>query len=513
MEWLMPLVRRETRAAWRNRWTGVAFAWLLCLVGWTGVMLMPDQYETSARVFVDADAVLTPLLRGLSIDTSFNQQVDVLQRTLLSRPNLEKLVYQTDLQHSLRGPSDLERLVAELADQIKVRPETRGLFTVTYRNHSAKLTYDVVRTMVATFVESTGGTNRSGMENARLFMEGQIANYEQQLRAAERRRADFKEKYVDLLATDANGGMSHLEEAQNSLRLLLGSLEDALAKRETLTHELESTAPLLVTETDPGSPGGGGNGQRLAEAGRTLQELRLRDTEQHPDVVAARNRVAALLAGGNIGADASAAPVRPARSRSTPNPVFEQLKVRLVETDSVVASLKRQVADATRQRDRLEAIAHTAPGLQAEYININRDYDVLRRNYEELLSRRESMRIAAAAETSEDKERLRIVDPPQMPRVPVAPRRALFVSTVLLLGLSGGVAVTFLLARLDGSFRSLTALHSLGLPVLGGISLVVAAVPLRRRLVTAGTLASAVLLLCVIFVFLLHQFAITPGVA
>src|SRR5689334_7398865 len=189
MDSIRSLVEQYLRAAWRRRWMGVIIAWLVCGIGWVGVYLVPNQYESSARLYVDADAILTPLLRGLAADSAPTGQLEVLQRTLLSRPNLEKVISKTDLDLSVTGPSDRERLLQELATGIQVKPQTKNLFTITYRNRSAKVAHDVVQTLLTLFVESATGSNRNDMENARRFLEHQISSYEQQLRAAEKRRA------------------------------------------------------------------------------------------------------------------------------------------------------------------------------------------------------------------------------------------------------------------------------------------------------------------------------------
>src|ERR1700742_352862 len=173
------LITQYLRAAWRRRWMGVIVAWLVCAVGWVGVYAIPNQFEASARLFVDADAVLTPLLRGLAADSAPTTQLEVLQRTLLSRPNMEKLISKTDLDLTLNGPTDRERLLSRLATEIRVNPQTRNLFTITYRDKSPKMAHDVVQTLLTIFVESATGGNRSDMDNARHFLEHQIASYEQ----------------------------------------------------------------------------------------------------------------------------------------------------------------------------------------------------------------------------------------------------------------------------------------------------------------------------------------------
>ncbi|MDE2577119.1 MAG: hypothetical protein KGL55_17585, partial [Rhodospirillales bacterium] len=199
MSAVLIMARRILIAAWRYRWAAVALSWIVCGAGWTIVYLIPNQYEASARLYVNVDAVLTPLLRGIALDNSLNGQLDILQRTLLSRPNLEKLVSNTDLDLRIRGPADMETMVNGLAQAITITPQTENLFRITYRNTSPKLAYDVVQAVLTTFIESRTGNNRAEMDNAQLFLQQQIAGYERQLRDAEKKRADFRAKYVDLL--------------------------------------------------------------------------------------------------------------------------------------------------------------------------------------------------------------------------------------------------------------------------------------------------------------------------
>jgi polysaccharide chain length determinant protein (PEP-CTERM system associated) len=502
MQALQTLIQRRLTSAWHYRWQAVLFTWLVCALGWAGVFAIPNQFESSARMYVDAEAVLTPLLRGLAVDTSNAGQVDMLQRTLLSRPNLDKLISKTDLELELTSPADREQLIDKLTGDIRILPQTRNLFTITYRNKSPRLAYDVVRTMLATFVESKTGNSRSDMETANKFLSEQIASYERQLRDAERRRADFKARYAELLPGD--GGLSRLDQQNQVIRQLQGQLQDALARRETLNQGLSTTPQQLVTETDAAGPGGGRSGNaRLRTAEQQLAELRLRYTETHPDVVAQRKLVASIRSGA-AGPDPSApatpaASPTPGRSRTASNPVYEQLRVRVVENDATVASLQRQIADALKERDRLQDVARGAPGLQAEFMNMNRDYDVLQKNYQELSARRESMRISTAADAEGDKVKIQVIDPPQIPQVPVAPKRVLLVSGVLAAGLAAGTALAFLLVQMDQSFHSLEDLRVLGLPVVGGVSMLAASIPFSRRLFTVASFALALAVPAVVY--------------
>ena len=288
MDEFRTLLRRYVLGAWRKRWFAIAVSWMVCVAGWVFVSTIPNQYESSARLYVDSDAVLTPLLRGLALDNTPVSQLDVLQRTLLSRPNLEKLISKTDLELSITGPADLEQLVAGLANSIRITPQTRNLFTISYRNPTPKLAYDVVQSILSIFIESKVGSSRTDMENARVFLDQQIALYERQLREAEARRAEFRTKYVDLLPSD--NGVSRLESARAQVQALEGRLADAQIRHDMMRREMSTIPENLTLESNVPMilPGGFGTAAaanaQLVQAEANLAALRLRYTEQHPDV-------------------------------------------------------------------------------------------------------------------------------------------------------------------------------------------------------------------------------------
>ncbi len=515
MDEFRTLLRRYGLGVWRKRWVAIAVSWLVCMAGWAFVSTIPDQFEASARLYVDSDAVLTPLLHGLALDDTPASELDVLQRTLLSRPNLEKLISKTDLELGITGPAGLETLVARLGTDIRIVPQTRNLFTITYRNATPRLAYDVVQAVLSIFIESKVGTNRTDMENARVFLQQQIAWYERQLREAEARLAEFRTKYVDLLPSEANGGASRLETARSQITDLQGEIDDLTNKREVLKRELATTPAMLDADAVSMAAGGSRANPEIQKAEAALAELRLRYTEQHPEVVNARNHLAMLRANPPAAAADAGAQTPRARANSVPNLAYQTIKTQLFDTEIQLASRQRQLAAATRERGRLEEIARSVPGLQAEFANLNRDYDVVHRNYTELLSRREAMRIAAAADTDADKVKMQIVDPPLVPQNPVAPKRSLLFSAVLLAGLGAGAGVVILLLQFDQSYHSIDDLRELGLPVAGGISLLGAAVPMRRQLISVASFALALLLLCAVYGGLLYHLHMlqTPGVA
>jgi polysaccharide chain length determinant protein (PEP-CTERM system associated) len=472
MDNLRELAGRYGGLAWRRRWWGILAAWVICIGGWAGIATLPNQYEANARVYIDADAVLTPLLKGIAVESSLQDELDLLQHMLLSRPNLERIIQKTDLQLETITPTDTERMVERLADRIQVVAQTRNIFSITYRSTSRQLASDVVQAMLASFIENKAGDNRDEIDKATLFIDGQIDNYHAQLQAAETRRADFRRKYIDLLPGD--GGVNRLEQARQEVISLTGQLQDAKAQRVLLAGNLASTAATY---------GADGSGPAETHSELKAAEDRLRNLQQvytnaYPEVITQQHLVDELRKNPD-----KAQPATPTEhARPSANPVYEEFRLRLSDTDSHIQSLQRQIAEQTAERDRLEAIAKGVPELEAQYINMNRDYEVVRRNYDELVARREGMRISDAAQKKASNIKLVIIDPPTAPRVPVAPNRVLLAIAVLLGGLGAGAGVIGAMLALDQSFHNIADLRALGYTVIGSVSLAVLPLTALQRL-------------------------------
>ncbi len=465
---------------------------VFCLVGWAAVMSLPPRYEVSAQVHVAADPVLTPLLHGIAIGGDINSEVALLQRTLLSRPNLDSLISKADL---LTGPDTLsarEALVKKLSETIHIIPESDSLFTIAYSSRNPRRAYNVVQAMLSIFIERANGSNQSDLANAQHFLDNQLAYYRTKLQDTEKRRAAFLAKYIQLLP-GADGSVSQLDAAGAKVRSLEGQLQDAQARKSMLEAELEKTSPMLVS-SQSAAGGGASTSAALVAAEQHLMELRQRFTEAYPGVMAAEQLVKALAAeASGKGSGGYSVP-----ERSVPNPVYDQLKLQLIDANTSVLSLTRELNAATTERDRLAALARTQPGLQAEFINLDRNYEVLRKQYQDLLVRKESMQITTAANIDANRVQLQVVNPPQLPRIPVAPPRVLLLAAVLVMGFGGGAGLALLLAHADSCCYTIHDLRAIGLPVAGAISLRPGQQQ-QRRLLPAVAFTLGIFLLCAAF--------------
>ena len=508
MRFLPPQAVPLLHAVWRHKWLGVATAWLVCTAGWIGVALVPTKYESSARVYLNADPLLTPLLKGLAADTDPTRQLDFMQRTLLSRPNLEQLVRLTDLDIGVTNAEQKEALYKRLASDVSVAPVTLNLLTLSYRDQDPNTAKNVVQALLTIFAEKTAGSSRADMDSAQRFLDSEITSYRDQLRAAEKRRADLAQKYPDIVSNrppDSGAGgdesLSRLDQTRAAVARLKLDLADAVTKRDAMQKELAAVPAMLSVDRAPQVIVTGGRlspiDERLQDLRRNLDTMLLKYTEDHPDVKAARKQIAQIEAEAAKATGGGAKPGGTTKGEVA-NSVYDQIKVRLVDAEAAVAAVQRRLDEAQSEQERIEKVAASAPGVLVQAQDLDRDYSVLKRNYQELVARREATQIANAADTKTEKIQFRIVDPPQVPILPAAPNRPMLVSMVLLFGIGGGLAVPLALTQIDRSFATIGQLRNLGLPILGSVSRLSLGAARRRAMIQlAGVCASAFLLIAV----------------
>ena len=163
------------RGMWLYRWWGLLAAWLVGAVAAGAIYVMPDRFESSARIYVDTQSVLKPLMSGLAVQPNVDQQITILSRTLISRPNIEKLIRMADLDLAITGKNDREELIVELGKKLQIRGTGRdNLFTLSYEDTAPERAKRVVQSLVSIFVESGLGDKRKDTDTARRFIEEQI---------------------------------------------------------------------------------------------------------------------------------------------------------------------------------------------------------------------------------------------------------------------------------------------------------------------------------------------------
>jgi polysaccharide chain length determinant protein (PEP-CTERM system associated) len=493
-----------SRGIWQRRWLGLGVAWLAGILGAVALFKMPDRYEASARVHVDTQSVLRPLMSGLAVEPNIDQMVNILSRTLISRPNIEKLIRMTDMDLSASSPREHERTVDSLMSKIRIRGGGReNLYTLSYRDSRPENAKKVVQSMLSIFVESGLGDKRQDTVQARRFIEEQIRIYEQRLTDAENRRKDFKLKYMGIMGSGGRDYFGRLTSVKEQLVQAQTELHAAEQSRDALKREMTGEDPVFLPEAGTSAPTSEPGivpelDARIESMKKALDELLRRYTEKHPDVIGTRRVIAELeqQRKKEIAARRKASPTGLSSSSLDKNPVYQQLKFAYAEAEAKVAALRARVDAYQAEYERLHAAQQNIPRIEAELAQLDRDYAIQKRNYDNLVQRRESAAMSSEMDAA-GSAAFRIIDPPRVSSTPVEPNRLLLLPLLLVAALGAGVFASFLWSQIRPMIHDGRGLRAIsGRPLLGSISLVPDEnlVARDRRMLTAflGSLATLV---------------------
>src|SRR5262245_22452199 len=177
----------------------------------------------------------------------------MLSRTLLSRPNVEKLVRMADLDLKVKTSEERDALIDQLIKDIEVKGSSGdNLYSIRYRDTAPARAKRVVDSLLSIFVESGLGNKRRDTEKAQQFIDEQIKQYEGQLQEAERRLKDFKVKNLSAFGgPDALTALQSLETQLGQIRVELSVAEES---RDALKRELKGEEPVFLP--DPTTVGG-----------------------------------------------------------------------------------------------------------------------------------------------------------------------------------------------------------------------------------------------------------------
>lgn len=471
----------KVRAAWRWRWVGAGVAWAVAVIGAVVLLRIPDRYEASARVFVDTKSILKPLMSDLAVDLEPDRTVGMLAQTLITRPNIERLMSSPDL--AFLRERDLERTIERLQRQIRVSAVGReNVFEFAYRDIERERARLVVQRLVSLFAEADSGDKRRDAEAARAFIEEQIKSYEERLAEAENRLKEFKLRNLGLVEGAGKDHFARIAALSEDLAKQQGELRAAEESRDALKRQLAGEEPILASDVPTGAAASLAPeiDARLETQRKQLDDLQRRYTDLHPDVVAAKRLITQLEAQRNEEVDKQRRAADGKPQRASNNPVFQKIKLGLAEAEANVAALRARVRDMQGRIAQMRSSAGRVHQVEAELAQLNRDYDVVRRSYEALVVRREKASISEGVDASTQLAHFRVIEPPRASAKPVFPNRLLLAPLVLIAALAAGVTASLMMSRVVPTVDNTRQLRSVTQrQVLGSISLRLGEAPAR----------------------------------
>jgi polysaccharide chain length determinant protein (PEP-CTERM system associated) len=497
MEELLGRLSATGQGMWRYRWLGVAVAWLVAVVGVAITFQIPDRYEASARVYVDTQSILKPLMSGLAVQPNVDQQVVMLSRTLISRPNVEKLVRMADLDLKADTKAEQEAIIERLMKTLEIKSTERdNLYTLSFRDSDAGKAKRVIQALVSIFVESSLGASRKDTDAAKTFLNEQIKAYEKKLEDAEARVKEFRIRNIDLQTADGHDAAGRLgelaaqldkakldlREAENARDAARASLQAERTQSANIANAGSTQSLLQESELTSATPE---IDARIQAQKANLDSLLQRYTDQHPDVLSARRVIKDLeeqkrkelkeLRRSALGAPGAAINYNNSLA-------YQEMNKILAASEVQVAALRARVAEYAERYNQARNAMKNAPQIEAELAQLNRDYAIHKKNYEDLVARREAANMSGSLETASAVVDFRLIDPPRVSPRPVWPNRLLLLPLALVAALAAGLFAAFAAAELRPVFHGAGQLRSrVGLPLLGVVSLMLSDAEKRRE--------------------------------
>jgi len=479
MQEILDLALGYLRGFWRYRWVALVVAWLICIVGWPIVFQMPDQYQASARVYVDTTSMLRPLLDRMTVTTDVDRQIELMVTTLLSRPNLEKIVRMTDLDLNAQTPADLEDIVKDVRERVAFKRRGMNFYDISYDSDDPQLAKRIVQSMLTLFVESTLGASRLDTEAAQRFIDEQIKEYAAKLDAADRRLRDFKRKNLGKMPGGEGGVFERMQDSISQIKKVQDGVKELEKKRAELATALENEEPFIdkadsVGMEGPPTPFDG----RIRELQIELAGLSQRFTNRHPDVIWTKRTLANLLKQRQE----VLAEVSGDGDQASNNPVYQQIKLSLSNVDAEVASMKAREENLRRSVAMSDRTIDEVLQVEIDQKKLNSDYSINKQRYGSLLEKRDLARMSQDVDERADDVKFKVIEPPSVPSRPSGPDRPQALTLVMVLALALGLGAAFLISIVRSVFDNQRALTSYtGLPVLGSVSMVWTSAQIFKR--------------------------------
>ncbi len=463
MDGLYEQLRITLHQLWQRRWLALAVAWGLCLVGWFGLAFVPNSYESTAHVAVEAQQIL-PTQVGMPQPSLTD--ITRLKQTLTSTENLTKVVRRTDLNSLVQSDRDLAVEVDMLRQSIKVTTTPENIFEISatakvagFSNaQNAKLSAAIVQNLIDLFVSDNLSGDRNEANQSLAFLDNEVRKREQDLQQAEQKRADFEQHYLGILP-----GEGSIEQRMAAAQSEMSNVDQQIIQAQTSLAALRSQ----LASTPPTIPGVGGEGAGSAQGQLSALEGQLAQaqargwTNSHPDVIALKQQIDRLR---------PIAAREPRNAGGMQNPSYVSIQSMMAERQGALQAASARKAQLQSDMAQLTSKQSSEPEVAAQQDQLNRNYEALKSQYDQIVQDRNQVKLRSDIASKTDSFKFRVIDPPSQPTLPKAPNRPLLLTVILIAALAGGIGAAFVAVQLQRTFPTQNKLgEATGLPVLGSI--------------------------------------------
>jgi polysaccharide chain length determinant protein (PEP-CTERM system associated) len=499
---------------WRRRYfILVPFIIVSAALGWA-VAGLPNVYESSTMIIVVPPRVSSNYVQPVN-HVDVNSRLSTIQKQVTSRTELQRIINRFGLyQDMIERNTPVELVIDEMQRHIFVRPQSTptgtNAFMIAFRGADPRTVRDVTAELAARFIDANSDETRREAYTTIDQLEEQIETVKTQLELIEKNRAGYLVSNPDAIPGQEQsmlGQMNSLSLIRQSQQASIDALRAQLSTNEQLLATMRSQdtvepeTPLAVGQTE------GQLRSRRAELEAQLRQLLIKYTEKAPEVIAVRVQLDALNRELDDLKNRTEQDKAARRAVRRNNPQVQALEIKLATDRKELERKQTELERTNAQIADIQQRLRSSPLLANQATRIERDYDVLRRRYDDLIAKRDNAKFGAKVINDFSGETFRMQDPANLSEVPVSPKRRLLYPLSLLIGLATGlIAAIAMEARAMMTIRDAKDVaHYARLPLLVTVPKIVTTPERRWRPLVNTAKVFGVLLLAAVAIPLLYQ--------
>ncbi len=444
----------------KRRYLALSVALAVLSIFTWGSFLWPKSYEASSTVFIERNMLIDPLVKDTGVSESMEDRLRVLKNALTSRNIVERVVKKIDLDTKAKNDAQLEEMIKDIIKNLDVKIQTSrnkgsaDLFEISYRGSNPKTVRDIVNNLVSEYIEENVGYKRTEASDAYDFIQGQLSEYKKKLEESDKEIKEFKEKNPALDTNNEASVVAKTDFLDTSRVDAEIKLKELLRKRDNLQKHINSEGQYL--EEGPQA--------KLNALNNQLVFLSARYTDDYPEVRKVKGEIEELK---KLSAQAGGSK---AQTSTTPNPVYQQLRQEMIETDTEIESSKAKLEELARQQREAQGTLRQMPKEQEEWSGLQRDRNIDQKIYDDLVQKAASAGVSKDLELANKTGNFRVVDPAVLPYLPAKPNTVLMIVLGIVLGIASGIGTVVGLDHFTHSFKDEKSIEDrFGLPVLAAI--------------------------------------------
>jgi polysaccharide chain length determinant protein (PEP-CTERM system associated) len=452
---------------------------------------IPEVYRSESLMMVVPQRVPDSYVKS-TVTATVEDRLPSISDQIMSRVRLEAIIKDFDLYPAMRARVPLEDVVQRMRKDIGSPRIQRGAqsFSIGYSSEDPAIAQKVTARLASLFIDENSRDRENLAESTSVFLESELEDAKKRLLAQEKALEEYRRLHTGELPSQLESNQRAIGTAQLQLQSITDAARGARDRRFMLERQLvtEQTPPVESATGILGNPGGpdaqllATPAEQLARASRQLEVLRLSYTSDHPEVRRMERTVAQLKE--RVAEEAK-------RPQAEQGPTLsEQARLRRIrDLQSDLAGIDRQLAESDALEKKLNALIASyqqkidaVPKRETELVELTRDYEILKKSYDTLATKREDSKISANLERRQIGEQFRTVDPASLPTRPSNQMQRLALSfSGAAFALVLGLGWTAFLVYRDSSFtREGDVTKLLELPVLALVP-AISPEPERRR--------------------------------